>query len=42
MVWWNVAATQLVAERLLHKISDLVYFTSAILFTDNDYDAHAE
>ena len=42
MVPWNVAATQLVAERALYKISNLVYFTSAILFTVNDYDKHVE
>ena len=42
MVGWNVAATQLVAERVLYKISNLVYFTSAILFTVNDYDEHVE
>ena len=42
MVGWNVAATQLVVERVLYKIGNLVYFTSAILFTVNDYDEHAE
>ena len=42
MVGWNVAATQLVAERVLHKISDLVNFTSAVVFTVNDYDEHVE
>ena len=42
MVGWNVAATQLVVERVLYKISNLVYFTSAILFTVNDYDEHVE
>ena len=42
MVWWYVAATQLVAERVLYKISNLVYFTSAIMFTGNDYDEHVE
>ena len=42
MVVWNVAATQLVAERVRYKISNLVYFTSAILITVNDYDEHVE
>ena len=42
MVGWNVAATQLVAERVLYKISNLVYFTSAILFTVNDHDENVE
>ena len=42
MVWWNVATTQLVAGRVLYKISNLVYFTSAIIFTVNDYDEHVE
>ena len=42
MVRWNVAVMQLVAERVLYKISDLVYFTSTILFTINDYDEHVE
>ena len=42
MVGWNIAATQLVAERVLHNISDLFYFTSATLFTVNDYDEHVE
>ena len=42
MVGWNVAAMQLVVERVLHKKSNLVYFTSAILFTVNDYDEHVE
>ena len=42
MVGWNVAVTQLVAGQVLYKISNLVYFTSAILFTVNDYDEHAE
>ena len=42
MVGWNVAAMQLVVERALYKISNLVYFTSAILFTVNDYDEHVE
>ena len=31
MVGWNVAVTWLVADRVHHKISDIVYFTSAIL-----------
>ena len=42
MVGWNVAATQLVAERVLHKISNLVYFTSAIMFSLNECDEHVE
>ena len=42
MVGWNVVVTQLVAERVIYKISDLVYFTSAILFTINDHDEHVE
>ena len=42
MVGWNIAETQLVAERVLYKISNLVYFTFAILFTVNDYDEHVE
>ena len=29
-------------ERVLYKISKLVYFTSAILFTVNDHDEHLE
>ena len=40
MVGWNVAATQLVAKQVLYKISNLVYFTSAFLFTVNDYDEY--
>ena len=42
MVGWNVAATQLVADRALHKISDLVHFTSATIITINYYDEHVE
>ena len=42
MVGWKVAAMYLVAERVLYKISNLVYFTSKILFTFNDYDEHVE
>ena len=42
MVVWNVAVTQLVAKRVLHKISNLVYFTPAIIFTVNAYDEHVE
>ena len=42
MVGWNVAATQMVADQVLYKISDLVYFTSTILFIVNDYDEHVE
>ena len=42
MVGWNIAVTQLVVDRFLYKISNLVYFTSAILFTINDYDEHVE
>ena len=36
MVGWNVAVTQLVADRVLHKISDLVYYTSATLISINE------
>ena len=36
MVGWNVAVTWLVAERVPYKISNLVYFTSAIIFTVNE------
>ena len=42
MVGWNVAATQLVAGRVIYEISNLVYFTSAIIFTINEYDEHVE
>ena len=42
MVGWNVAVTSLVAERVLDKISNLVYFTSAIIFYVNEYDEHVE
>ena len=42
MVGWNVAVTQLVAERVVYKISNLIYFSSAILFTIKDYDEHVE
>ena len=42
MVGWNVAVMQLVAERVLHKISNIVYFTSAIVITINEYDEHVE
>ena len=42
MVGWNVAATQLVAERVFHKINNLVYFTSAIMFSLNECDEHVE
>ena len=42
MVGWNVVVTQLVAERVLHKISDLVHFTSAIIFFVNECDEHVE
>ena len=42
MVGWNVATTQLVAERVLYEISNLVYFTSAIILTVNEYDEHVE
>ena len=42
MVGWNIGATQLVAGRVLYEISNLVYFTSAIMFTVNDYDEHVE
>ena len=36
MVGWNVATTS------SYKISNLVYFTSTILFTVDDYDEHVE
>ena len=39
---WNVAATQLVAERVHHKISDFVHFTSSTIITVNYYDEHVE
>ena len=42
MVGWNVAVTYLVGERVFHNISNLVYFTSAILFTLNECDEHVE
>ena len=42
MVGWNVAATQLVVGRVLYEISNLVYFTSAIIFIVNEYDEHVE
>ena len=42
MVGWNVAATQLVVERVLYKISNFVCFTSATLITVNEYDEHVE
>ena len=42
MVGWNVAATQQVAERVPYKISNLVYFTSAIMFSLNECDEHVE
>ena len=42
MVGWNIAAMQLVAERVLYKISNFVYFNSAILITVNEYDEHVE
>ena len=42
MVGWNVAAMYLVVERVLYKISNLVYFTSTTIFTVNDYDEHVE
>ena len=42
MVGWNVAVTYLVAGRFLHKISNLVYFTSANIITINEYDEHVE
>ena len=42
MVGWNVAATQLVAGRVLYKISNLVYFTYAIIFFVNECDEHVE
>ena len=42
MVGWNVAATQLVADRALHKISDLVHFNSATIFYANENDEHVK
>ena len=42
MVGWNVAVMQLDVERVLYEISNLVYFTSAITFTVNEYDEHVE
>ena len=33
---------ELVAGRVLYKISNLVYFTSAIIFTVNECDEHVE
>ena len=36
MVGWNVAATQLVAEQIHLKISNLVHFTSTILVSVNE------
>ena len=42
MVGWNVAATQLVTDRVLHKISDLMHFTSATLFSVNRDDEHVK
>ena len=33
MVGWNVAVTYLVTGQVLYKISNLVYFTSAIICT---------
>ena len=38
MVGWNVAATQLVADRGHHKISDFVRFTSATVMSVNEYE----
>ena len=42
MVGWNIAATQLVADRVHHKISDFVHFTSAILISVNEIDEHVK
>ena len=42
MVGWNVAVMQLIAERVIYKISNLVYFTSAIIFYVNECDEHVE
>ena len=42
MVGWNVAAAQLVVDRVYHKISDLVHFTSATLFPVNENDEHVK
>ena len=40
MVGWNVAATQLVADQVIHKISALVHFTSATVNSVNENDEH--
>ena len=40
MVGWNVAATQLVADRILHKINDFLHFTSATVMSVNEIDEH--
>ena len=42
MVGWNVAATWLVADRVHHKISDFIHFTSAILISVNEIDEHVK
>ena len=42
MVGWNVAATYLVAEQVLHKISNIVYFTFATILYLNECDEHVE
>ena len=38
MVGWNVAAMQLVADRVHHKISDFIHFTSATAVSVNEYE----
>ena len=42
MVGWNIAATQLVADRVHHKISDFVHFTSATVNSVNKNDEHVK
>ena len=42
MVGWNVAVTQLVADRVIHKISALVHFYFCNYITANDYNEHVE
>ena len=40
MVGWNVAVTQLVADRVHPKISDFIHFTSATVNSVNEIDEH--
>ena len=42
MVGWNIAVTQMVADRALHKKSDLVHFTSATIISVNVIDEHVK